>query len=65
MHDIIYLIPEEEYGYVWCEDPAPGPEMEEEDAIKYIRFDLVEKIKAQQVNAADTKSGVRLGKEGS
>lgn len=52
MYDVIYLIPDEN-SYVWCEDPAPGIGMEEEDAIKYIRADLVEKRKAQQKDAAD------------
>lgn len=33
---IIYLIPDNEYGYVWCEDPAPGIGMDEKDAIKYV-----------------------------
>lgn len=35
--DVIYLIPDDEYGYVWCEDPAPGMGMEERDAVKYVR----------------------------
>jgi hypothetical protein len=39
----IYLIPDPEYGHLWCEDPAPGDGMDEGDAVKYIRADLVEK----------------------
>ncbi len=36
--DVIYLINSED-GLLWCEDPAPGEEQKEEDAIKYIRED--------------------------
>jgi hypothetical protein len=38
---LIYLIPlnNEEYDYVWCEDPAPEPDMEPADAIAYVRAD--------------------------
>jgi len=32
---VIYLIPDGG-GYVWCEDPAPGIDMKEKDAIKYL-----------------------------
>ena len=58
-YDVIYLIPDEN-SYVWCEDPAPGIGMEEEDAIKYIRADLVEKRKAQQKDSPDPKSNIKL-----
>ena len=39
--EVIYLIPDDEYGYTWCDCPAPSDGMEEEDAIKYIRADKV------------------------
>ena len=55
MYDVIYLIPDDEgAGHVWCQDPAPGIEMKEEDAIKYIRADLVDKRQAQQAVEADS-----------
>lgn len=41
MYDVIYLIPDDEHGFLWCTDPAPGVGMEESDAVKYIRADLV------------------------
>lgn len=36
----IYLIPDDIYGYVWCEDPAPGLGMDKNDAIEYVRSDI-------------------------
>ena len=55
MYDVIYLIPDDNgTGYVWCQDPAPGIEMKEEDAIKYIRADLVDKRQAQQAKTKQT-----------
>ena len=42
--EIIYLIPQDVGEYVWCDDPAPGPEMDESDAVKYIRYDCVDVI---------------------
>lgn len=44
--EVIYLIPGEgEYHetHVWCDDPAPGVDHDQNDAIKYIRYDVVEK----------------------
>ena len=41
MYDVIYLLEESDGSYTWCDSPAPGIDMEEEDAIKYIRADLV------------------------
>jgi hypothetical protein len=32
---LIYMGPET--GLVWCDSPAPGIEMDEEDSIKYVR----------------------------
>lgn len=37
----IYLIPDAEHGQVWCDTPAPGEGMREEDATRYVREDLV------------------------
>ncbi len=44
--EIIYLIPDgcqDFESYVWCEDPAPGEDQKEEDAIKYLKASAVEK----------------------
>lgn len=38
---MIYLIPDYEYGYVWCEDPAPRIGMDEKDSIKYVKVDEI------------------------
>lgn len=44
--NIIYLIPvmehDEEHGfidYVWCDDPAPADDMDEKEAVQYVRAD--------------------------
>ena len=37
---VIYLIPEGLDNWVWCEDPAPGADMQEDESIKYIRVSL-------------------------
>jgi FtsZ-binding cell division protein ZapB len=37
----IYLVPDAEHGYVWCDTPAPSEGMREEDATRYVREDLV------------------------
>lgn len=44
-HETIYLVPTDYDGgqltYSWCDCPAPGEGMDPEDAIKYVRADLV------------------------
>lgn len=39
----IYLVPvfDGEHDHVWCDTPAPGEGMREEDATRYVRADLV------------------------
>ena len=39
----IYLVPMlgDDHDHIWCEDPAPGEGMREEDATRYVRADLV------------------------
>ncbi len=39
IYKIIYLI-DQDGDYVWCDDPAPSPDMDEKDAIAYIRLDI-------------------------
>jgi hypothetical protein len=34
--DVIYLFPGDE-GYMWCEDAAPGADMDPKDSIKYVK----------------------------
>ncbi|MCP4103904.1 MAG: hypothetical protein GY750_21165 [Lentisphaerae bacterium] len=47
-YELIYLIDLEgdkvSDNYVWCDDPAPSPEMDEKDAIPYIRLDIAEEM---------------------
>lgn len=44
-YETIYLVPTDYVGgqltYSWCDCPAPGEGMDPEDAIKYVRADLV------------------------
>ena len=39
----IYLVPMlgDDHDHIWCQDPAPGEGMREEDATRYVRADLV------------------------
>lgn len=39
-HKEIYLIDSGD-GVVWCDDPAPGNDMDESDAVKYVRADTI------------------------
>jgi len=43
-HKVIYLIPDGDGTASWCSDPAPGIDMNEEDAIKYVRADSAVKL---------------------
>ena len=38
--DRIYLIPDGEGGFMWCDHPAPGTDMDEADAVAYVRAAL-------------------------
>ena len=43
---IIYLLPEAVeddrcFEWCWCDDPAPGVDMDKKDAVKYIRADTL------------------------
>ena len=45
----IYLIPDRDEGrlrYVWCDDPAPGYGMCEEEAVEYVRRDKYDALAA-------------------
>ena len=52
--ETIYLIPGEDVdghmGWLWCDDPAPGEDMDPAEAVKYVRAD-----KCQGRNADDEK----------
>lgn len=41
----IYLVPvfDGEHDHVWCDTPAPGEGMREEDATRYVREDIKDK----------------------
>ena len=38
----IYLIPEGQGEYSWCDDPAPGSDCDESESVKYVRADLLD-----------------------
>lgn len=42
-HEVIYLIPDGFNNVMWCDDPAPEPDMDAAEAIKYIRHDVSKK----------------------
>ena len=41
-HKVIYLVPDDVDSWLWCEDPAPSEDTQEDEAIKYIRADEAE-----------------------
>ena len=45
----IYLVPvfDGDHDHVWCETPAPGEGMREEDATRYVREDIYLALQAQ------------------
>ncbi|WP_423186811.1 hypothetical protein ACO1PK_00930 [Alishewanella sp. d11] len=43
----IYLVPVGLDEYVWCDTPAPGEGMREEDATRYVREDVYLALQAQ------------------
>lgn len=43
----IYLITDTEGDLVWCDTPAPGEGMREEDATRYVREDIYLALQAQ------------------
>ena len=36
-HEVIYLIPDSEYGAVWCDEHAPSDEHDADESIRYVR----------------------------
>ncbi len=46
---VIFLIPDGDGNHSWCDDPAPGIGMDESDAVKYIRADLVGEENAMSI----------------
>jgi len=57
----IYLVPvfDGEHDHVWCDTPAPGEGMREEDATRYVREDIYLALQAQ-VEAWKAISGKHL-----
>jgi hypothetical protein len=47
-HERIWLVPSPlGEGYDWCDCPTPSPDMLEEDAVEYLRADLVQSTKKE------------------
>lgn len=43
----IYLVPDAEHGWVWCDDPAPGEGMDPKDAMRFVRAPAVSRLDAE------------------
>lgn len=43
----IWLIPDGEGGFMWCDDPAPGTDMDPADAIEYTSAESVKVLEAK------------------
>lgn len=62
--ETIYLVPDSSEGqrcYLWCDDPAPGLDMDPSEAVEYLRKDVHDAIIAKQANAA--KQGMDAAKK--
>ncbi|MGO2009271.1 hypothetical protein [Vreelandella alkaliphila] len=60
----IYLVPDASEGqrcYLWCDDPAPGLDMDPSESVEYLRKDVHDAIIAKQANAA--KQGMDAAKK--
>ena len=52
----IWLIPDGEHGFMWCNDPAPGIDMNPEDATEYV---LADRITAAEARADAAEARVK------
>lgn len=62
--ETIYLVPDASEGqrcYLWCDDPAPGLDMDPSESVEYLRKDVHDAIIAKQANAA--KQGMDAAKK--
>jgi predicted nuclease with TOPRIM domain len=62
--ETIYLVPGSSEGqrcYLWCDDPAPGLDMDPSEAVEYLRKDVHDAIIAKQAKAA--KQGMDAAKK--
>lgn len=62
--ETIYLVPDSSEGqrcYLWCDDPAPGLDMDPSDSVEYLRKDVHDAIIAKQASAA--KQGMDAAKK--
>lgn len=53
--ETIYLVPDCSEGqrcYLWCDDPAPGLDMDPSESVEYLRKDVHDAIIAKQAKAA-------------
>ena len=57
----IWLIPDGEHGFMWCDDPAPGIGMEPEDATEYVMADRLTASQAR-AEAAEARVGELIEK---
>lgn len=61
--ETIYLVPDSSEGqrcYLWCDDPAPGLDMDPSESVEYLRKDVHDAIIAKQASAA--KQGMDAAK---
>lgn len=62
--ETIYLVPDSSEGqrcYLWCDDPAPGLDMDPSESVEYLRKDVHDAIIAKQAKAA--KQGMDAAKK--
>lgn len=56
--ETIYLIPGEDVdgrmGWLWCDDPAPHPDHDPAEAVKYVRADKHEELVAEARTEKDS-----------
>jgi hypothetical protein len=60
----IYLVPdasEGRLGYAWCDDPAPGLDMDPSEAVEYVRKDVHDAIIKRQASSA--RMGMNAAKQ--
>lgn len=61
--EMIYLVPDREegqLGYVWCDDPAPGLDMDPSEAVEYVRKDVHDAALEREQDKAKYAHRLRL-----
>lgn len=57
--ETIYLVPDSSEGqrcYLWCDDPAPGLDMDPSESVEYLRKDVHDAIIAKQAKRLSAES---------